>query len=117
MSNNPICEFVPSYISRTNFKTGIKDFYVIEEKIKSYLNNVGINYKYTDSFCSFECIQTYDDGDERIDTITIFWDEKSEEHVVETRRLKGDTFFHCTKTLDFVSFFKNLINYFQKYNL
>lgn len=112
MSNNPVCETIPNNISATYFKTGIKNFFVVEEKIKSYLSNVGINYTYDESFCSFKCIQTYDDGDERIDCITIFWNNITEEHVVESRRLKGDTFFHCTKNLGYHNIFKELVKLF-----
>ena len=108
MSNNHLCEFVPDYISLTNFKTGMKDFYEVEEKIKNYLIKMCINYTYDNSICSFNCVQTYDNGDERIDSITIYWDEKTEEHVIETRRLKGDIFFHCSQTLSFINIYNEL---------
>ena len=108
MSNNPVCEFVSEYISFTNFNTGSSDFYFIQDTIRNYLNQMRINYTYDDSFCSFECVQTYDIGDIRIDSITIYWDEKTEEHVIETRRLKGDTFFHCSRTLSFINIYNEL---------
>ena len=95
MSNNNYCEIVPGYVSPTNFKTGIRDYYEVEKMVIEYLKQTTIQYIHDQEWCLFTCTQTYDNGDERLDSISIFWDEETEEHVVEVRRIKGDTLFHC----------------------
>jgi hypothetical protein len=96
MSNNPTCEFVPGYVALTHFKTGIRDYYEVERKIGEYLHNTNIQYIHDADYCLFTCTQIYDGGDERMDSISIFWDSESQEHVIEVRRIKGDTLFHCS---------------------
>lgn len=96
MSNNPVCDVVPSYMSMTNIKTGIQDYYEIERIINNYLNESSIQFFYDDDFCLYTCTQIYDRGDERIDSISIFWDDETNQHVVEVRRIRGDTLFHCS---------------------
>jgi hypothetical protein len=108
MSNHPTCEYVPGYLALTNIKTGLRDYYEVEKKIKDYLNGTSIQYIHDDNLCAFTCTQIYDDQDERIDNITIFWDNETEQHIVEVRKLKGDTMFHCALSGRFYKIYPNL---------
>lgn len=112
MSTNPNCECVPGYVALTNFKTGIQDYYEVDRKIQDYLNGIGIQYTPDPDWCSFTCTQMCDDEDERIDSVTIFWEPKTEQHVVEVRRLKGDTWFHCSQSGKIHVIYKELLDLF-----
>lgn len=112
MSNNPNCECVPGYVALTHFKTGIQDYYEVERKIQDYLNNTSIQFIHDDDWCLFTCTQIYDGGDERMDSISIFWDEKTEQHVVEVRRIKGDTLFHCCQSGKIHKIYDELLDLF-----
>jgi hypothetical protein len=114
MSNNPTCEFVPGYVALTNFKTGIRDYYEVERKIQDYLNGTSIQYIHDADWCLFTCTQIYDGGDERMDSISIFWDEKTEQHVVEVRRIKGDTLFHCSQSGKIHKIYDELFDLFSE---
>ena len=117
MSNNPICEFAPGYLALTNIKTGVADYYKIEETIHTYLMEAGIQFVFDPELCSFTCTQLYDYGtEERIDGVTIFWDDKTQGHVVEVRRLKGDAMFHCTLSNGFRKIYNELQNIFKPQN-
>lgn len=112
MSNNPECECVPGYVALTNFKTGIQDYYEVERKIQDYLNNTSIQYIHDPEWCLFTCTQIYDSGDERIDSISIFWDPKTGQHVVEVRRIKGDNLFYCSRSGNFHKIYDELLDLF-----
>lgn len=114
MSNNPVCEFVPSYLALTNIKTGIADYYKIEEIIYSYLKQKRIQFSFDSDFCAFRCVQIYDIDDKRIDGVTIYWDDETKQHVVEVRRLRGDTTFHCSLTIGFHNIYNELEELFKK---
>ena len=117
MSNNPICEIIPGYLALTNIKTGVADYYKIEETITTYLTEAGIQFDYENELCSYICKQLYDDGsEERIDSVTIFWDDETQGHVVEVRRLKGDAVFHCTLSNGFSKIYNELQSVFQQQN-
>jgi hypothetical protein len=120
MSNNPTCEIVPSYLALTNIKTSNKDYYEVKKIIQDYLKvRPNIVVTYDTDFDSWQCHQKYDDeyydhGDERVDGISIYWDNTSEQHIVEVRRLKGDTMFHCSKTVGFHPVYTELLDLFTK---
>jgi hypothetical protein len=116
MSNNPMCEIIPGYLALTNIKTGDADYYKIEDTITTYLTEAGIQFDYDSDLCSFICKQLYDYDEERIDSVTIFWDDKTQGHVVEVRRLKGDAMFHCTLSNGFRKIYNELQNIFQEQN-
>jgi hypothetical protein len=118
MSNNPTCEIVPSYLALTNIQTNNKDYYDVEKIIQDYLKvRPNIFVTYDTDFHSWQCRQKYDDDyydhvDERVDKISKYWDDKTEEHIVEVRRLKGDTLFHCSKTSGFHPIYTELWDIF-----
>ncbi len=114
MSNNPVCEFVPGYVALTNFKTGIRDYYEVDRIINNYLNGKSIQTIHDADWCLFTCTQIYDGGDERMDSISIFWDKDTEEHVVEVRRIKGDTLFHCSLSSNFHKIYDELSELFSQ---
>jgi hypothetical protein len=114
MSNNPTCEFVPSFVALTNFKTGIRDYYEVERIVNNYLNGTSIQYIHDADYCLFTCTQIYDAGEERIDSISIFWDVETEEHVLEVRRLKGDNLFHCSLSSNFHKIYDELSELFSQ---
>lgn len=114
MSNNPACDVVPGYMALTNIKTGIQDYYEVENSIKAYLNERNIQFFHDDDFCLFTCTQIYDQGDERIDSISIFWDDETKEHVVEVRKIRGDTLFHCNLSASIHKIFNDLSELFTQ---
>lgn len=114
MSNNPSCEFVPSYIALTHFNSVIQDYYEVERIITNYLNTKNIQYIYDAEWCIFTCTQIYDVCDERIDNISIYWDDNSKQHIVEVRRIKGDTLFHCSLSDNFHKIFEALNDLFSQ---
>lgn len=95
MSNYHHCEPCPFYMALSHVRTRETDYYVVYHRISACLLHYRVPYEYDATTCSFECTQMYDDGQERVDCITIFWDDVTKEHVVEVRRLKGDTLIHC----------------------
>jgi hypothetical protein len=115
MSNNPNCESAPGYLAFTNIKTSIANYNQLEEIIYRYLTDAGIQFDYDSELCSFTCKQLYDYGtEERIDSVTIFWDHTTQGHVVEVRRLKGDAMFHCTLTNGYRKIYDELKNIFNQ---
>lgn len=116
MSNNPLCELVPFYLALTFISTGISDYYKIEQVINSYILETNISATYDAESCSFTCTQLYDGDNERIDVITIFWNETTAEHIVEVRRLRGDTLFHCSLSRNIHRIYNELEELFKRQN-
>lgn len=119
MSNHPTCEYVSNYLAPTNIQTKNKDYYEVERIINNYLRvRPSIHHTYDDNFNSWVCTQIYDGdedyGNERMDCISIFLDNKTREHVVEVRRLKGNCLNECLRTVGFHPIYNNLIDLFAE---
>lgn len=111
--NSP-CDSVPSYLALTHFYANNQDFYSIVTTINDYLRErPSIAATFDASSNSFECVQVYDNGDERVDSINIYWDEDRSDHVIEVRRLRGDTLFHCSTTSSIYKIFIDLESVYE----